>query len=154
MLAVGGPNNGRTELLDLNSWSWDFATPYPNNGQVSSAKVIFHKDAFYVFGAIVDGFSNDEIMKFDLNVWSKVGRLNSKQLNYSVSFLNEKVYIVGGTGNSTIEIYDFGNTINFNQVGSTEIENLENPTLFGFGRQECMALSPYKKVEERLFVIC
>ena len=153
MLAVGGPNNARTELLNLNSWRWDFATPYPNNGQVSSAKVIFHKDAYYVFGAIVDGFSNDEIMKFDLNVWSKVGRLNSKRLNYSVSFFGEKVYMVGGTGNSTIEIYDFGSTINFTQFGSTKIENLENPTLFGFGRQECMALSPYKKVEERLFVI-
>ena len=153
MLAVGGPNNGRTELLNLNNPSWDFSPPYPNNGQVNSAKVIFHKDAFYVFGAIVDGFSNDEIMKFDLNVWSKVGRLNSKRLNYSVSFLDEKFYIVGGTGNSTIEIYDIGSTINFNQVGSTEIENLENPTLFGFGQHECTALPSYKKQEEKLFVI-
>ena len=153
MLAVGGPNYARTELLNLNNWSWDFSTPYPNNGQVNSAKVIFHKNAYYVFGAIVDGFSNDEIMKFDLNVWSKVGRLNSKRLKYSVSFFGEKVYIVGGTGNSTIEIYDFRSTINFKHVGSTEIDNLENPTLFGFEQQECTALSSYKKEEEKLFVI-
>ena len=61
MLAVGGPNNARTELLNLNNRSWDFSPPYPNNGQVNSAKVIFHKDAFYV---LVPSLTVSVMMKF------------------------------------------------------------------------------------------
>ena len=153
MIVVGGPNYARTELLDLTTWTWDFVRPYPSTGQVKSAKVLFHEDSFYVFGAIIDDFSNDDIMKFDFNLWSVVGKLYSKRSKYSASLLGKMVYIVGGSGKRTNEKCEISSTVNCYQAGSTELEDFEKPTLFGFEYQECNIMAPYVEKLQRLFVI-
>ena len=158
VLVVGGPNLGRTELLNLTNFKWDFTVPYPKDNQANSAKTLFHKDAFYVFGAVISSSISDEIFKYDFIVWSMVGKLQTKRLNYSVQkikspHLLEMVYIFGGSGNNTNEKCEFGSTITCNQVGPTEVENLENPTLFGFQQKNCRIMASNVEEAERLFIL-
>ena len=116
VLVVGGPNLGRTELLNLTSFKWEFTVPYSKDNQVNSAKTLFYKDAFYVFGAEKSSANSNEIIKYDFNVWSMVGKLKTKRSNYSVQKIKsphfgETVYIFGGSGNNTNEKCEFGGTI-------------------------------------------
>ena len=154
MLVVGGSNYARTEFLNLTRWTWDFAAPFPNARQINSAKVVFNENAFYVFGAMVDGFNSEEILKFDFNIWSVVGRLQTKRFNYSLQKLGKTVYIVGGSGNTTNEKCEFSkSTIICKEVGSIEVENIESPTLFGFEQQECTIFDSQVDEIDRLFIL-
>ena len=148
MLVVGGPSHVRTELLNLISWDWDLATPYPDANQVSSARTLFYKDSFYIFGSMVGGSFSEKIVRFDLKTWSVVGKVKSKRSNYSVLLLEDLVYVVGGSENSPSEECKLGGIVTCNQVENIGVKNLKNPTLFGFKQKGCEITASYKDKPE------
>ena len=102
LIAVGStqPINGNTELFDFVTKQWKVVDPYPYNGIVQTAPVVFYKTNFYVFAGDT---TKKSIVQFtqDTFEWKLVGKLNYPRSTQSFRRFEKYIFIFGG-GNTPI----------------------------------------------------
>ena len=103
LLAVGGLNQTKSELLNLTSWDWKPTTSYPNDTPLHSFSIVSYKKNFYITGG-VKKLKTSEILKFHTKseTWKQLGFLNAARSGHFMTIAKDKIYLVGGSKNVEI----------------------------------------------------
>ena len=84
----------------------------PNSGNlikankfIYNAPIVYHSNAFYVFGGYVDGSTSNIIGRLDASTltWTKAGELNYARDGHGAIYNGERIIVAGGNGNYKTE---------------------------------------------------
>ena len=125
-----------TRLGDLNHARW-------------RAKLVLHGEYLYIFG----GYNNQtgilntaERMKIGEFTWSTLPNMKEARLDFGVYVRENRIYLLGGYRNTSIEYYDVG-VNNFFLVENTQVPSggivcgLINDQLYAVGKQHLRVFS-------------
>ena len=105
--------------------------PYPKVKHVNSVKIISFDRTFYVFGGYIDNQVTNRILSFKGKIWSRVGSLTTKRINFSVILNIDKVYVIGGQTSQKYDLCTLSNTVSCQLDSSIDFQGSEEPVLFG-----------------------
>ena len=155
MFTVGASKHRTTEVLGINDWQWSIVDPYPNVRDVNSVKIISYNRNFYVFGGYVNNQLTDDILRFENEIWSRVGSLTSKRKKFSIILSVDKVYVIGGQKKQKYEMCTISTAVNCKQDLGTDFQGDEEPFLFGVSKDgPCdVTISNYESKETKELMI-
>ena len=72
---------------------------------IAQAPIVYHANAFYVFGGLDDGYVSKTIGRLDASTltWSKAGELNYARYAHGAIFNGEWIIVAGGRGEQKTE---------------------------------------------------
>ena len=75
------------------------------NTFIARAPIVYHSNAFYVFGGYVDGSYSKTIGRLDASTltWTKAGELNYARYGHGAIYNGERIIVAGGYGNYKTE---------------------------------------------------
>ena len=152
---MGASEHKTTELLGINNWQWNITDPYPNVKDVNSAKIISYDRTFYIFGGYVNNEVTNDILRFENGTWSRVGKLTSKRIKFSVILNVDKVYVIGGQKNEKFELCTLSTTVNCEQDAGIDFQGTKEPVLFGVSKDgPCdLKISKFKSTETKELMV-
>ena len=155
MFVVGASKHRTTELLTIDNWRWNIMNPYPNAKDVNLVKIVSYNRVFYVFGGYVNSQVTKDILGFENEAWSRVGRLKSKRAKFSAILNVDKVFVIGGQKTQKYEICKLSKTINCEQDTNIDFQGSEEPVLFGVSKNgSCdLTMSNYESKESKELMI-
>ena len=76
------------------------------NEYIFAAPIIYHSNAFYVFGGYVDRSSSKIVGRLDASTltWTKAGELNYARDSHGAIFNGERIIVAGGCGLNDCEL--------------------------------------------------
>ena len=75
------------------------------NKFIYNAPIVYHSNAFYVFGGVIDGPNSKTIGRLDASTltWAKAGELNYARYGHGAIYNGERIIVAGGAGNKKTE---------------------------------------------------
>ena len=69
-----------------------------SNKYIAHSPIVYHTNAFYVFGGYVDDYSSNTISRLDASTftWTKAGELKYARDSHGAIFNGERIIVAGG----------------------------------------------------------
>ena len=104
ILAVGGGDHKRAELLNTKTMEWIKIEDYPfADYSLNSFAMVFHENSFIVFGGEADATVTQTVVRLDETtiMWIQIGKLQIARKSHGVVFDGISFVIVGGVSHTS-----------------------------------------------------